>query len=317
MRLACRHVDRRPLNIPIVAFDGRTDHTIERGNMVEWQRYTTGPFQNVPIDGDHYFVSTQYRQASRSHPRLTCAHALRAANPAPPLCAAAQVTDVVTQECLELVERFRGGILGEGHSWVAAPPAAAEPDPAQMAAEALPDEEAAAPAPTTAPSHDAQQQTAADVESQILAIAREYVEDVNLDQPLAAQGLDSLASMEMRHKVQAATGVELLSLIEDPQGATLRQITREATAALQQQQLAAGPGPAPGAAAPAPAGGQAAAVVRRAPRQLVGPLWVSPAPVSVKMRLFCLPYAGGVSENVYARWAGRRGGCGVGSTPGF
>ena len=29
--------------------------------------------------------------------------------------------------------------------------------------------------------------------------------------------------------------------------------------------------------------------------------WISPAPVSVKMRLFCLPYAGGISENVFSR----------------
>jgi hypothetical protein len=31
--------------------------------------------------------------------------------------------------------------------------------------------------------------------------------------------------------------------------------------------------------------------------------WISPAPISVKMRIFCLPYAGGVSGNVFARWA--------------
>ena len=29
--------------------------------------------------------------------------------------------------------------------------------------------------------------------------------------------------------------------------------------------------------------------------------WICPAPISVKMRLFCLPYAGGVSENVFGR----------------
>ena len=31
--------------------------------------------------------------------------------------------------------------------------------------------------------------------------------------------------------------------------------------------------------------------------------WVAPAPFTIKMRLFCLPYAGGVSENVFARCA--------------
>ena len=31
--------------------------------------------------------------------------------------------------------------------------------------------------------------------------------------------------------------------------------------------------------------------------------WISPSPVSIKLRLYCLPYAGGISENVYARQA--------------
>ena len=31
--------------------------------------------------------------------------------------------------------------------------------------------------------------------------------------------------------------------------------------------------------------------------------WISPAPITIKMRLFCLPYAGGVSENVFGRYA--------------
>ena len=29
--------------------------------------------------------------------------------------------------------------------------------------------------------------------------------------------------------------------------------------------------------------------------------WIARAPVTIKMRLFCLPYAGGVSENVFGR----------------
>jgi len=33
--------------------------------------------------------------------------------------------------------------------------------------------------------------------------------------------------------------------------------------------------------------------------------WIAPSPVSVKMRLFCFPYAGGISENVFARQAPR------------
>ena len=31
-------------------------------------------------------------------------------------------------------------------------------------------------------------------------------------------------------------------------------------------------------------------------------LWISPIPVIIKMRIFCLPYAGGVSANVFSRW---------------
>jgi len=30
--------------------------------------------------------------------------------------------------------------------------------------------------------------------------------------------------------------------------------------------------------------------------------WISSAPITIKMRLFCLPYAGGVSENVFGRF---------------
>lgn len=29
--------------------------------------------------------------------------------------------------------------------------------------------------------------------------------------------------------------------------------------------------------------------------------WICRAPITIKMRLFCLPYAGGVSENVFGR----------------
>ena len=106
--------------------------------------------------------------------------------------------------------------------------------------------------------------------------------------------------------------MQLLQLVEDPQTATIRGMVQEAKAMLPQQRASAVAAHAPAGVAHAWASTPAAT-----PARPVGPLWVSPAPVSVKMRLFCLPYAGGVSENVYARWAGRRGGCGVGSTPGF
>ncbi len=77
---------------------------------------------------------------------------------------------------------------------------------------------------------------------------------------------------------QEKLGLELASLIDDPQNASVRVIAAEAFA-----KLASGE-----------AGPQAAA-------ETMGSQWISPAPVTIKMRLFCLPYAGGVSENVYAR----------------
>ena len=62
MAVQYQHVPLPPLNLPIVSFDGQDDATIERGNMQEWKQYTVGAFVNVPIDGDHYFVSTRHRK---------------------------------------------------------------------------------------------------------------------------------------------------------------------------------------------------------------------------------------------------------------
>ena len=64
-----RHVEREPLNIPIIAFDGRRDATIARGHMRQWRRYTSGRFRNVAIAGDHYFVSKLFREVL---PALNC-----------------------------------------------------------------------------------------------------------------------------------------------------------------------------------------------------------------------------------------------------
>jgi len=77
---------------------------------------------------------------------------------------------------------------------------------------------------------------------------------------------------------QERLGVQLTLLLEDPEGATL---SRRAAAA----------------AAAAAAGGSAAAPPD------ARSLWIAPAPSSIRLRLFCLPYAGGVSENVFARCA--------------
>ena len=85
---------------------------------------------------------------------------------------------------------------------------------------------------------------------------------------------------------QERLGVQLATLVEDPEGATVLRLAREAHAALRDRRhgsgTAAGSGAGPG-------------------RQAARSAWVAPAPASVRMRLFCLPYAGGVSENVFAR----------------
>eukprot|EP00887_Chlorella_sp_A99_P003340 scaffold26.g3340.t1 len=144
------------------------------------------------------------------------------------------------------------------------------------------------------------------------------VDAVDLDQPLGAQGLDSLAGLELRQKLVQELGAELLSLMEDPQGATVRRIAAE-VAAKQPVNKPCVQGPRSGAAEvhvsayaadPTETSGelpgiQAAALQhqQRAEQQEEQSLWIAPAPVSVKMRLFCLPYAGGVSENVFGRWA--------------
>lgn len=76
--------------------------------------------------------------------------------------------------------------------------------------------------------------------------------------------------------------MEIMGLIEDPQGMTVRRILLEA------------------------GGGAVESNAVAAPEATRRPVWISPAPVAVKMRLFCLPYAGGVSENVFGRYVGIR-----------
>ena len=62
MAVQYQHVPQPPLHLPITSFDGIKDATIDRENMQQWAAYTTGPFRNVYVEGDHYFVSTHYRE---------------------------------------------------------------------------------------------------------------------------------------------------------------------------------------------------------------------------------------------------------------
>lgn len=70
-------------------------------------------------------------------------------------------------------------------------------------------------------------------------------------------------------------------LIEDPQRATLEQLIGDALATTGRTQThSAG----------------------KSADQATASMWIARSPVSVKLRLYCLPYAGGVSENVFARY---------------
>ena len=64
MAVQYKHVSQPPLAVPIIVFDGLEDATIERGNMDQWAKYTTNTYRCVPINGNHYFVSTMYRQVT-------------------------------------------------------------------------------------------------------------------------------------------------------------------------------------------------------------------------------------------------------------
>jgi surfactin synthase thioesterase subunit len=62
MAVQYRHTQLPPLAVPITSFDGLADGTIDRGNMEQWAQYTSAEFTNIPIQGDHYFVSSRYRE---------------------------------------------------------------------------------------------------------------------------------------------------------------------------------------------------------------------------------------------------------------
>ncbi len=85
------HAPEHPLPVPITCFEGMLDGTIDPGNMSVWAQYTSGRFQNVPVMGDHYFVSSCFRA----------------------------VTEQVARQLLDIMdEQLQGGVLGEAHSWV-------------------------------------------------------------------------------------------------------------------------------------------------------------------------------------------------------
>lgn len=104
--------------------------------------------------------------------------------------------------------------------------------------------------------------------------------------------------------LQERLGVELVSLIEDPQGATVRRVAADAAAQLAAARSNRAPAVvhvAAYASVPGTAPVDGAVEQQQVVAAAQASQWIAPAPTSVKMRIFCLPYAGGVSENVYAR----------------
>ena len=72
-------------------------------------------------------------------------------------------------------------------------------------------------------------------------------------------------------------GVAAMPMIEDPEGVTVERLVLD---------IIANPGQE-----------------HKAPSMLTTNPWIAPSPTGTRLRLFCLPYAGGVSENVFARQA--------------
>ncbi len=67
MAVQYAHTPRPPLHgTPVISLDGLMDATIDPCNMAQWAGYTSGRFRNVPVMGDHYFVTSRYREARRS-----------------------------------------------------------------------------------------------------------------------------------------------------------------------------------------------------------------------------------------------------------
>lgn len=61
-----RYAPMSPLQCPLTAFKGSLDPTTTRDGMNAWQAESTGPFQLLELQGDHFFIESQ-RTAVVSH----------------------------------------------------------------------------------------------------------------------------------------------------------------------------------------------------------------------------------------------------------
>ena len=104
------------------------------------------------------------------------------------------MTGVVGQECLRFVRKLRGGILGVGHSWVTdfSKATSNRDADATLAVEQQLSTFGSAMA-------------TGEMERRITEVVKQYVTEVQPNVPLAMQGIDSLATLELRQKLQVGT----------------------------------------------------------------------------------------------------------------
>eukprot|EP00890_Picochlorum_soloecismus_P001860 jgi/Picsp_1/2675/NSC_00905-R1_beta-ketoacyl synthase len=95
-------------------------------------------------------------------------------------------------------------------------------------------------------------------------------------EPLGLQGLNSLSVLELRSSLEAKFGSNILP-DEDLMGMTLETLTSSVSVTIVEPVL-------------------------QQQKQKTSILDISPCPIFVKMRIFCLPWAGGLSENLFAHW---------------
>eukprot|EP00884_Botryococcus_braunii_P010404 jgi/Botrbrau1/19365/Bobra.0471s0002.1 len=256
MAVQYQHREMAPLNVPIIAFDGVLDGTIDRGNMDHWDQYTASDFKLIPVVGDHYFVSVQFRQ----------------------------VVEVVVHELAESLEAISS----------ASTATQARGDPTSSSPPQLPGTGLLSEGSTSSPTSAAHEpMTRQAIELEIMEMVVGFVgHEVSVDQPLAAQGLDSLAAMELRQKLQERFSSTPTTISEDPEGITVSGIAQEIAAA------------APVAAngcvrfESPDDGGLALLLAASAKAQP----WIAPAPIMIKIRIFCFAPEGCLGERFFARW---------------
>ena len=101
------------------------------GNVAQWVQYTTGPYRNIEIsDGNHYFVSTHYRQVCeliqilsiyvfREHiNELNCMVSWLSSFTGVTMVSCAQVVDIVRSQLVAAMDGNSSAIMA-GISWVA------------------------------------------------------------------------------------------------------------------------------------------------------------------------------------------------------